>query len=336
VIRQEWLQPAAPEAACGPNLEYDGEFLALEDAARGRPEQQYGATVIAAQEPDWPDVVKRASKLLDRSRDLRIVLLLARGLTRIEGLAGLRDALGLARDLLANFWEPLHPQLEFDGESDPVLRMNALTAFTNADDLLHDVRQAAFLRSSLGTITVRDVEAILNPGTGAAPVTAEQLRGAVRDAITADAGALAEAGECIEAIGRIRATLLSHLEPSLASDFTPLVKTLQIVADLVADVRAKLAVPAAVESHDGPARAAAAGDDARTVVGVGDIRSREDAIRALERVCDFLARNEPTNPAPLLIRRAQRVMTMPFLDIIRELAPDAAGQVENITGTSQA
>jgi type VI secretion system protein ImpA len=101
-------------------------------------------------------------------------------------------------------------------------------------------------------------------------------------------------------------------------------------------VRAKLAVPAALESHDGPARAAAAGDDARTVVGVGDIRSREDAIRALERVCDFLARNEPTNPAPLLIRRAQRVMTMPFLDIIRELAPDAAGQVENITGTSQA
>jgi len=47
-------------------------------------------------------------------------------------------------------------------------------------------------------------------------------------------------------------------------------------------------------------------------------------------------RNEPTNPAPLLIRRAQRVMTMPFLDIIRELAPEAAGQVENITGSSKA
>jgi type VI secretion system protein ImpA len=49
-------------------------------------------------------------------------------------------------------------------------------------------------------------------------------------------------------------------------------------------------------------------------------------------VCEFLARNEPTNPAPLLIRRAQRIMTMPFLDIIRELAPDATGQVETITG----
>ena len=84
------------------------------------------------------------------------------------------------------------------------------------------------------------------------------------------------------------------------------------------------------------ADATAAGGDRTAELrssGVGDIRSREDALRALERVCDFLARNEPTNPAPLLIRRAQRVMTMPFLDIIRELAPDAAGQVETITGS---
>jgi hypothetical protein len=37
----------------------------------------------------------------------------------------------------------------------------------------------------------------------------------------------------------------------------------------------------------------------------------------------------------LLIRRAQRVMTMPFLDIIRELVPEAVGQVENIAGMRQ-
>jgi type VI secretion system protein ImpA len=79
----------------------------------------------------------------------------------------------------------------------------------------------------------------------------------------------------------------------------------------------------------GAAGAAATGGGS---IPVGDLRSREDALRALDRVCDFLNRNEPTNPAPLRIRRAQRIMTMPFMDIIRELAPDATGQVETITG----
>src|SRR6185369_3555016 len=101
VIRQEWLQPVAADGpACGPNLEYDQDYLALEEAGRGRPEQQYGSYVEPAKEADWIDVVKRATALLDRSRDLRIVQLLTRGLTHTVGLAGLRDGLMLTRGLL--------------------------------------------------------------------------------------------------------------------------------------------------------------------------------------------------------------------------------------------
>ena len=80
---------------------------------------------------------------------------------------------------------------------------------------------------------------------------------------------------------------------------------------------------------DGPSPAPAAdgapaADRARSATSA----RREDALRALDRVCDFLGRSEPTNPAPLLIRRAQRLMTMPFMDIIRELAPDSTSRVE--------
>jgi type VI secretion system protein ImpA len=65
----------------------------------------------------------------------------------------------------------------------------------------------------------------------------------------------------------------------------------------------------------------------------GPIRSRDDASRALDAVCAYLERSEPSNPAPLLIRRAQRLMTMGFLDIMRELAPDALPAVEHIAGS---
>ena len=143
MIRQEWLQPLAAGPPCGPNLEYDQEFLALEEAATGPPGNSSTATtVIPAKEPDWADVVERASALLDRTRDLRIVLLLTRGLTRTEGLSGLRDGLALARGPPREAsGSRFIPQLDFDGEPDPILRMNALATFADSEGLVRDARR---------------------------------------------------------------------------------------------------------------------------------------------------------------------------------------------------
>ncbi|MDE2398105.1 MAG: type VI secretion system ImpA family N-terminal domain-containing protein, partial [Burkholderiales bacterium] len=64
-----WLQPLADEAApSGPDLEYDNEFLAVVQAAAGKPESQFGP----AEAPDWRAVVEGCEALFERSRDLRI------------------------------------------------------------------------------------------------------------------------------------------------------------------------------------------------------------------------------------------------------------------------
>jgi len=44
----------SPDAPCGANLEYDAALSELERIAQGKPEQQMGDTVIAAEEPDFP------------------------------------------------------------------------------------------------------------------------------------------------------------------------------------------------------------------------------------------------------------------------------------------
>ncbi|MGE5171379.1 MAG: type VI secretion system protein TssA, partial [Rudaea sp.] len=67
-------------------------------------------------------------------------------------------------------------------------------------------------------------------------------------------------------------------------------------------------------------------------LAVGAMRSRQDALRALDAVCEFLSRNEPSNPAPLLIRRAQRLIGSDFLDIMRDLAPESLVQINAIAG----
>ena len=64
----------------------------------------------------------------------------------------------------------------------------------------------------------------------------------------------------------------------------------------------------------------------------GEIRSRDDVVRTLARVCDYLVRHEPTNPVQFLLRRAQRMMGMSFLELMRDMAPDGLEQAETVVG----
>ena len=52
----------------------------------------------------------------------------------------------------------------------------------------------------------------------------------------------------------------------------------------------------------------------------------------LDLVCSYLERHEPSNPAPLFIRRAQRLIKKNFVEIVRDLMPDSLSQLERLAG----
>ena len=64
----------------------------------------------------------------------------------------------------------------------------------------------------------------------------------------------------------------------------------------------------------------------------GDIVSREDVIRALDKICVYYERNEPSSPVPLLLQRCRRLVTLSFVDILKDLAPDSMKQIEMVAG----
>jgi type VI secretion system protein ImpA len=69
------------------------------------------------------------------------------------------------------------------------------------------------------------------------------------------------------------------------------------------------------------------GDGPATFTGGGGgvaVNSRESAIKALDKVIDWFEANEPSNPVPFLLRRAQRCAGMNFFELISELANDRA------------
>ena len=322
----ELLAPLAVEAPCGSDLEYDPSFVALEAAARGKPEQQFGNTLIKAEPPDWRVVAEQAIELARRTRDLRVAVLLARSGARVRGVAAYASGVALIAGLVERHWQHVHPPIE-DG-SDPTMRLNALAPLADPATGLADLRSAA-VGTHAKAISVRQLELVWGRAEPLPGETAPSRDGAVqalRDAEQHAAGTLAAMKSVHADVQRIEALLAERVGAASAPDLRPLLAITRCMLGA-----AQLAAGEAVDAEGASSPAA---DGTGSGVAIGAIRSRADVLRELDGACEWIERNEPSNPAPLLIRRAQRLMNKNFLDIIRDLAPDGVGQVEKIAGTA--
>lgn len=80
---------------------------------------------------------------------------------------------------------------------------------------------------------------------------------------------------------------------------------------------------------------AASGPGVTDVRASGPIASRQDAIRALDAVADFFRRTEPSSPIPLLLERAQRLVSKNFLEVLADVAPDSVPAARSAVGLPQ-
>jgi type VI secretion system protein ImpA len=64
----------------------------------------------------------------------------------------------------------------------------------------------------------------------------------------------------------------------------------------------------------------------------GEITSREDVIRMLDKINNYYEKYEPGSPVPIFMARAKRLVTMNFVDLIKDLAPDAMEKISVFTG----
>lgn len=326
------LAPLEGESPCGADLEYDPAFAALEEAGQGKPERQFGDKVFPAEPPDWPVVHEQALALAQRTRDIRVAMWLLRSGARTRGLVAGLQGLKLVCGLIDRYWDHVHPMLDASDNNDPTARLSALAPLTHAAAGLADLR-AAGLTPTRGSITLREVELAFGRAepVGSEPVPSEE--GATQ-AVAAAIGQAPLLGELMLAAEGELQNLNSRIDANVGSaegvDFKPVLRLAQ-----TATLAARKVVGTGDES--GAIDEATAGGDGVAVSAAvrsapGTIASREDAVKTLDRVCDWLERNEPTNPAPLLIRRAQRLMTMNFLEIMRDLAPGGVDEVEKLAG----
>ncbi|MBN3780670.1 type VI secretion system protein TssA, partial [Burkholderia sp. Ac-20345] len=63
-----------------------------------------------------------------------------------------------------------------------------------------------------------------------------------------------------------------------------------------------------------------------------EVTSRDDVHIGLDKMCRYFEQHEPSHPAPLLLRRAQRLLTLDFYEIIRDLAPESLPKLDLLSG----
>ncbi|MFL9931446.1 type VI secretion system protein TssA [Paraburkholderia sp. RL18-103-BIB-C] len=331
---------------CGVDLEYDAEFLELEALASDKPKRQFQDT---DEEPPWRDIMERAAALLDQSKDLRVALIYTRAASRVAGLGGFHAGLRVLLGMHERYWENLYPPLDAeDADSPAALRATALAAlgdpFTPFDDhstLLHDLRVAEVCRVPGDRLTVRDI--LIATGKLAAPegestLTLQTVQGVLAKVIKDEPAALADALALPETVEN----LANRMSACFGAQDAPGITMMMGAAQNIASVCRSVAVDsiAAAQSGENPQPVAvdAAGTLSAGVAelpraqGPGRLATREDAIAMLDAVCAFLERTEPTNPAPLLIRRARALMSKDFIAIMQDLAPESLPQIQQIVG----
>jgi len=274
-------------------------------------------------------VVELGEQLLLRSKDLRVAVLLTRALTHTEGVLGLAGGLGVVHGLLERHWDHLHPDLEADQDNDPTERMNALVALADVDTLIKDLRDTTLVSSrEHGQLRARDVEIALGRlvplASAGVARPLHEVHAQIAAAFTADATVPTALRAARDRVQAIQGLLVERVGGERAIDLKPLAQSID-------SLREACDVALGVRPTDAPA----IGDAGRPAAIDGEFRDRAEAVHALELVCRYLERHEPSNPAPLFIRRAQRLMTKNFVEIVKDLLPDSLANLERLTGESE-
>jgi type VI secretion system protein ImpA len=338
------LNAISANAPCGVNLEYDPAFIAMENEAKGTPEKQVGGSIEPAQPPNWKNLRKMVLGLLEGTRDLRVLVELARTDLNLEGVNGLKDSLALLRKSLEGYWETIHPQLDPDDDNDPTNRINILMGLCDRDNFLLPLLNAPIVESRVvGRFSLRDVQFATGktpPPKGHEPVKLAMLQGAFSDVPPESVTDTQEALESsLSDINGIESFITQQVGVGNAPSLAPIRDLLKEALHFVHEQAERLGL-----GREGGGEEIAMGSDSqeadsgvsakRPSAGqIGGINNRQDVVRALELICEYYADHEPSSPVPLLVRRAKRLVTMDFMEILQDLAPSGISQVEIIKGS---
>lgn len=320
------VEPLASADPFGPDLDAEGDpdylncfaraelilptsFFSAED---GKP---FDRTTV-----DFKGLREQIIPLLQRTRDIRLLILQARIQILDRDLAGFVTSVAAVALLLELYWDQVHPRCRGDDASARVFAIGDLDASTVVFPLQY---APLFEARRIGAVTYRAfmiANGEVKPRGSeakAAPSALLESRG------DADQVALAATRRHISilkaAVHRIRQAFALHGTPHGLEALPPLIEKIQGFID-----------PAALEVEGSDeAQAAAANDagappqnsDSGRLAAAGAPTSLAAAREALAAVSEYYSQLEPSSPILPLVRQAHQLIGKSFIEVISILVP---------------
>jgi type VI secretion system protein ImpA len=317
---EKLADPVSEDFPVGEDLSYDPERQEIEQAFDAA-----SVSVEAAAEIDWRETIRLIEAQSRRTKDLWLAVYLARAGTRIDSLETVEKGCLALAEMLDRYWPSVHPSLQDYGLQG---RIGACESLTRYAEFLGPLQRATLIEHPrLGRYSAADFARFAQNGDGAEGYG--MFRAALTDtSVETVQAVVASLDGIVEALRRVDTVLTSHaIEAGITS--TNFTVTFETLADIRRSVLPYAGLPEPTEDGDGSAEPdiIAAGDSWRTP---GRIENRDDVLRAIDAIGDYYQRREPSSPIPVALRRVRSWVSLDFMSILKDIAPNSVNDVGSV------
>jgi len=324
LIFPELLEPISEAHPCGSDLEYDSEFVLLQSKVTPKQDVQYGDFVSPPEAINWTEVERDCRRLLLRTRDIRILVLLVRCRVRLDHAIGLRDGLCILSRLLETWPETIYPQVVVDGEPDPAVRANALAALADPQGLMQDMRDLVISTNGALRLRVRDVERSLSTPRAADALAPEAVQHQLHELRKQNDAVLSALDEAQAFASSIDSWARHHL-PDDYPDLGTLLRLLDTVTGASPPAAPTVIAPPVSERLPAVSQSLMGNTIKGPVITPLDSNStepvmdRNTALASIQAARIWFEAHEPSSPVALLLKQAERLTGKRFDEVFQAI-----------------
>lgn len=312
--------PVSDDSPAGPDLSYESSRQEIEGAFERAAAGEEGAEDI-----DWRETIRLIEDEAGRTRDIWLAIYMMRAGARAGRLEVVEDGANLLAGLCENLWDSVHPELEdygFQGRKGPC------ESLTKIGEFINPLRRTVLVEHPrLGRYSGADFDRFRENGSS------EDGYGMFKALLEAtpdeDLQAVVDRlGGIADSIRRADAVMTARADGDTSTNFQPTYDAIGLLRQSVSSfMRSPGAAPDEAGAADALADASAGGGGTDYS---GTISSRSDVIRALDAIAQYYKHKEPGSPVPFALRRARDWVSLDFLQVLEDIAPNSLDEAKRV------
>jgi type VI secretion system protein ImpA len=312
------------DSPCGPDLDMDLDVQNFLGVAEGQLPASYRS--FNKKSFEAKQTLSSLRDFLEKSRDLRFLILAAKYHILSDDLPGFVEAIAAANTLLSAQWDHCHPTEAAGGAP---LRSAYLKSLDDLPTVVLPLQNATLINDKrLGALSMRSIlvadkklparegEAVVDP----AGIKDAFLRFEPLDQLV---DLQASLQTILASLDGARQLFIDKVDYDAAPQFEQLPDLVRSIRGYVGDI---IATRQPSLAQDEPEEDAGDADNAATSAPASssnarDVSSVKEVSNALAAILAYYARYEPSSPARLLLRQAYQLVGKSFIDVMKILAP---------------